>query len=134
MKTLKLEIRNGETVFNHQVSIDNSAKSRITDSKVLGTAMYKLFNLVKLQKQGVVNKLFDLREPFDLKVSYGELTIDTTSIATELKTKFKLNSSPKRQRKFAQSVWAILNWVGEQPEFKSVETLNEELVQLIEKQ
>ena len=131
MKTLQLEIRNGETVFNHQVSIDNSSKARITDSKVLGTAMHKLFGLVKMQSNGSVNKLFDLRQPFDLKVTYGEVSIDTYSLATELKTKFKLNSSPKRQRKFAQNVWAIINWSTEQTEFKTIDQVEQELTKLI---
>ncbi len=124
MAKLVIEIRNGETSFKKNISYDG----RLNKSKAFGTALSDFFKLVDVQSKGAV-KLFKMNQAFDLIVKYGNVVIDTTTIRTELKTKFKLNKTAKRQRKFAQNVWAVLDYVTTETKVVTVDELIESLAE-----
>ena len=80
-------------------------------NKLVGTACNELFELVDLQKSGSIN-MFKLSQPIDLTIVGKDFEIDTTKLSVELRTKFKLNSTPKSKARFAQRVFNVVQYVS----------------------
>lgn len=132
MKTVKFQVKNADTVFTRELNLGIDGRTTLKPSVAFGTVLNDLFELVNLQKQNAV-KLFKFSQPFDVKIEYDRKVIDTAVIPSELKTKFKLNSNPKRQKAFAKNVFAILNYVTSDSPAMSAEELASKLDAKIQK-
>lgn len=122
MKTIEVIFTNAETQIKREIK--TSAKLDL--SKVVGTVCSDLFRLVALQNK-TKTKLFSLSKPFEMRVVTDEITIDTTKISSEFKTRFKLNNTAKRKRAFAQTVYTVIEFASTKTKVTTVERLEAEL-------
>ncbi len=79
-------------------------------SKLVGTSCNELFELIDLQKRGAI-KMFKLSQPIDLTIVGDGFEIDTTKLDFELRTKLKLNATPKAKARFAKRTFDLVNYV-----------------------
>lgn len=122
MKTIEVTFSNGETQIKRAIK----TSANLDLSKVVGTVCSDLFRLVSLQNK-TKTKLFSLSKPFEMRVVTDEITIDTTKISSEFKTRFKLNNTAKRKRAFAQTVYTVIEFANTKTKVTTVERLEAEL-------
>ena len=125
MKTIDITFKNHTTVINRTLAIDGS----MNKSRLIGTTCTDLFRLVKLQVDGHA-KLFNLSKPFDVVIEFDGKRLDTVSLPTILKTKFKLNKTKKRQRKFAMAIYAVVDWATTDTKSVTMAELTETLKEI----
>lgn len=127
MSTIRFTLSNGDTKFSRNLEINK----RLNKDLAIGTVLSDFFDLVNLQKQQAV-KLFKMNEPFDIKINYARRVIDTAKIPSQLKTKFKLNSTAASKRRFAKNVYAVLEFAMKDTTPVTVEELAAELYAQVE--
>ena len=79
-------------------------------SKLVGTSCNELFELIDLQKSGAI-KMFKLSQPIDITIVGDGFKIDTTKLSFELRTKLKLNATPKAKARFAKRTFDLVKYV-----------------------
>ena len=82
-------------------------------SKLVGTACNELFDLIDLQKEGVI-KMFKLSQPIDLAVIGEGFHIDTSIVSAEYRTRLKINSSLESKVRFAKRVFKLVNHINKE--------------------
>lgn len=122
MKTIEVTFSNADTKIKREIK----TSANLDLSKVVGTVCSDLFRLVSLQNK-TKTKLFSLSKPFEMRVVTDEITIDTTKISSEFKTRFKLNNTAKRKRAFAQTVYTVIEFANTKTKVTTVERLEAEL-------
>lgn len=122
MKIIEVTFTNGETQIKRAIK----TSANLDLSKVVGTVCSDLFRLVSLQNK-TKTKLFSLSKPFEMRVVTDEITIDTTKISSEFKTRFKLNNSAKRKRAFAQTVFTVIEFANTKTKVTTIEALESQL-------
>ena len=122
MKTIEVTFTNAETQIKREIK----TSANLDLSKVVGTVCSDLFRLVSLQNK-TKTKLFSFSKPFEIRVVTDDITIDTTKISSEFKTRFKLNNSAKRKRAFAQTVYTVIEFANTKTKVTTVETLEKQL-------
>ena len=109
MKTIKLEVFNGNTQFVNSFELHSATG----DKKVIGTSINRLFEYnSRLKKYGATH--FKANQALSIVISVeGEVIADTYNLNSQYGFKLKFGNTAKSKRKFASCINDLVTWAAQ---------------------